>query len=176
MTEARIYFSIVTAMKATGYPECEALTAHPLAWFSKRCDGRAEVRRADERSESGSNALLGGALFTSALFPSRTPTLSRPAVAGRPSYRSIPPGTRTRPDLRTGELSGAEQTPVSAADDRGHTVVRAEGDERGPMKAAHAHRMRFLLYAAGHLRGTTSTSNAARRGTGRTASPPCEPS
>jgi hypothetical protein len=59
MTEARIGFSIVTTTKAAGYPECEAQTAHPLALFSMRCDGRAEVRRADERSESGSNGLLG---------------------------------------------------------------------------------------------------------------------
>jgi hypothetical protein len=46
---------------AAGYPECEALTAHPLAWFCKRCDGGAEVRRADERSEASSNGLLGDA-------------------------------------------------------------------------------------------------------------------
>ena len=52
MTEARMDLSIVTTMKAVGYPECEALTAHPLALFGKRCDGGAEVRRADERSES----------------------------------------------------------------------------------------------------------------------------
>jgi hypothetical protein len=31
MTEATIGFSIVTTKKAAGYPECEALTAHPLA-------------------------------------------------------------------------------------------------------------------------------------------------
>jgi hypothetical protein len=50
--------SIVTTKTAVGYPECEALTAHPLAWFSKRCDGRADVRRADERSESSGNGLF----------------------------------------------------------------------------------------------------------------------
>jgi hypothetical protein len=58
MTEARIDLSIVTTNNAVGYPECEALTAHPLALYSKRCDGRAEVRRADERSESSRNALF----------------------------------------------------------------------------------------------------------------------
>jgi hypothetical protein len=31
MTEARIGFSIVTTTTAAGYPEYEALTAHPLA-------------------------------------------------------------------------------------------------------------------------------------------------
>jgi hypothetical protein len=31
MTEASIGLSIVTTKKAAGYPECEALTAHPLA-------------------------------------------------------------------------------------------------------------------------------------------------
>jgi hypothetical protein len=41
MTEARIGLSIVTKTMAAGYPECEALTAHPLALFSKRCDGGA---------------------------------------------------------------------------------------------------------------------------------------
>jgi hypothetical protein len=50
--------SIVTTRKAAGYPECEALTAHPLAQFGKRCDGRAEVRRADERSESSAQRIV----------------------------------------------------------------------------------------------------------------------
>jgi hypothetical protein len=31
MTEARMDLSIVITKKAVGYPECEALTAHPLA-------------------------------------------------------------------------------------------------------------------------------------------------
>jgi len=52
-----------------------------------------------------------------------SPSLTRPAVAGRPSVRSIPPGTRTRPHLRPRKHAGAAETLVSAADDRCHIVV-----------------------------------------------------
>jgi hypothetical protein len=60
MAEAMIGCSLVTTRKAAGYPECEALTAHPLALFSERCDDGAEVRRADERSERARNGLFSG--------------------------------------------------------------------------------------------------------------------
>jgi hypothetical protein len=53
MTEARIGLSIVTTKTAAGYPECEVLTAHPLAWFSKRCAGGAEYVGQTSDSESG---------------------------------------------------------------------------------------------------------------------------
>jgi hypothetical protein len=59
MTEASIGHCIVTTKTAAGYPECEALTAHPLALFSKRCDGGAEyVGQASEASRAA-NRLLG---------------------------------------------------------------------------------------------------------------------
>jgi hypothetical protein len=48
----------VTTTKAAGYPECEAVTAHPLAWLSKRCEGGAEYVGQTSDSESGGNALL----------------------------------------------------------------------------------------------------------------------
>jgi hypothetical protein len=77
MTEARCGHSIVPTMKAAGYPECEALTVHPLAPFSKRCDGRAE----DERSESSSNEWLG-AVFP--LFPLRRISPMQDSFDSRP--------------------------------------------------------------------------------------------
>jgi hypothetical protein len=104
MTEARIYFSIVTAMKATGYPECEALTAHPLAWFSKRCDGRAEVRRADERSESGSNELLADVPYASTFDPRPIPDpyqASRRRSSFIQKYPPRHPTAATRSNWRT---------------------------------------------------------------------------
>ena len=75
MTEARMDLSIVTMMKAVGYPECEALTAHPLALFGKRCDGGAEVRRADERSESSGERIVPRRL------PKTVPYGDRPPVS-----------------------------------------------------------------------------------------------
>jgi hypothetical protein len=53
MTEARMDLSIVTTTIAAGYPECEALTAHPLALFSKWCDEGAEYVGQTSDSESG---------------------------------------------------------------------------------------------------------------------------
>jgi hypothetical protein len=59
MTEARIGLSIVTTMKAVGYPECEDLTAHPLARFSKRCDGGAAYVGQTSDSESCAQPVVG---------------------------------------------------------------------------------------------------------------------
>jgi hypothetical protein len=58
MTEARIGFSIVTMTMAAGYPECEALTAHPLALFGKRCDEGAEYVGQTSEARRAANRLF----------------------------------------------------------------------------------------------------------------------
>ena len=63
MTEARMDFSIVTTMKAVGFPKRGVSRARPFALFSKRRDRETEARRAASEGEASSNLPLGGVLF-----------------------------------------------------------------------------------------------------------------
>jgi hypothetical protein len=58
MIEAGIGRSIVTTMKAAGYPEREVLMAHPLASISNRYEGRAEYVGQTSEASRAANRLL----------------------------------------------------------------------------------------------------------------------
>jgi hypothetical protein len=48
----------VTTTTAAGYPECEVPTAHPIAQFSKRCDGGAEYAGQTSDSEASGQPIV----------------------------------------------------------------------------------------------------------------------
>jgi hypothetical protein len=157
MTEARIGLSIVTTMKAVGYPECEDLTAHPLARFSKRCDGGAAYVGQTSDSESCAQPVVGRCALRlkprSQIHPLPLPGQPSPVVLHTEASPQAP---------ERGQTFEPEITPVLNRRSFHLRTIGAipsfwnGGDERGPMNAARVHRMRFLLYAAGHLRETTS--------------------